>query len=161
MTTDFENYKHLMKNKTMCEFLNYHTDAKHTYLNINNEEVCVNMSRTLKRLGLCRTTLSPYKREIATVVEIAVINPGFSKYSTADAVKEVFNQIDNLSIKGYLVGSHLNCFEIIENNDFATMSRHEVIVARPLIVNHGLEYAESLSLYIDNHNLKAIHKLED
>jgi hypothetical protein len=93
MTKDFDDYRHLMSEKVQSEFLNYCTDAKHSYVNVHNENVCVNMSRTLKRLGLCTTTLPKYRIESGTMVEIAVINPGFSKYSREDAVREVFNQI--------------------------------------------------------------------
>lgn len=161
MDNVFNEYSHLMREKALNEFTSFRSDGEYAYVPVRQLPVCVDISRSLKRLGLCTTTLAPSTREPATVVQIAVRKKSNSNYSKADAVKEVFNQINNLSARGILVGSYDKQLEVITYSDPRFLySKDMLIIARPLVLNRGLDYVRSLSLHIEEGS-QEVRNLED
>lgn len=136
-------FSHLFtREKTRLDFLNYEAFNKIELIPIRHESICIDISRTMRRLGLCKTTLHEYGRVQGEVVDIGMIVSDI--YSIQEAVREIIGHLNNLSVKGYLLGYYGRPFSAHAFHNLDTMCNDIAVFARPIVMSgDGMKYVRN------------------
>lgn len=145
-------FSHLFtREKTRQDFLSYQGHNQFEYVPVRHEDVCIDMSRTMRRLGLCSTTLSQYNRVQGEAVDIGITVRDIN--SVQEAVREIIGHLNNLSVKGYLLGYFGRPFSAHAFFNMNTMSNDIAVFARPIVMSgDGVKYVkENLKYFTEQH----------
>jgi hypothetical protein len=132
------------REKTYLDLMNHMGSNEYEFIPVRQEDVCVDISRTMRRLGLCKTTLNEYAQVQARALTIGMIVN--SKYQITDAVREIIGHLNNISTKGYLLGNYkpLGC-EMSHN--ISNMGTNIFVYSRPLVDMRGYDYIQDNLTY--------------
>jgi hypothetical protein len=126
-------------------------------LDIYNEwlpNVCIDLSRSLKRLGITNK-IESYRRVDVVAIKLAV-----KTQDLEEGVREIFGNLRNLHAKGLLMGYYEDSLSYGEDMAPDGFSSNNIVCARPMIKRSGVDYAETLSCFFDKDNFTAtIHEI--
>ena len=150
---DMLNYfSHLFtRQKTREDFLQYQGQNKFEFVHIRHEDVCINISRTMRRLGLCSTTLSQYNHVYGETIDLGIVVNDIN--SIQEAVREIIGHLNNLSVKGYLLGHYGKPFCAHALFDMNIMCNKIAVFARPIVMSgEGSRYVRQNLKYFAEEN---------